>query len=102
MPNETVSHIGMLAGGADHIVELLGIESLSHEDQALLVERFSDIVLKRLLLRVPAEHVEEMRRALLSDDSTPDSFFEGLERSIPDLNAAVREDLEKTVADFRE
>ncbi len=101
MPSETMSHIEMLAGGADHIVELLGIESLSHDDQALLVERFSDIVLKRILLRVPHERVGEMREALLSDGSTPDSFFESLERFIPDLNTAVQEEMEKTVADFK-
>ncbi|NTW30955.1 MAG: hypothetical protein HGA33_06745 [Candidatus Moranbacteria bacterium] len=100
MNSSDIFNFGLLIGGSDRIVALLGIESLPEEDQLVLVGRFSDIVLKRVLLRVPDENVEDVKRALLSDGGNLEAFITALEASIPDFDRCLEEELEKTVADF--
>jgi hypothetical protein len=100
MNSSDIFNFGLLIGGSDRIVTLLGIESLPPEDQLALAGRFSDIVLKRLLLRVPDEQVEDVKRALMSEGGNLEAFISALEHSIPDFDRCLEEELEKTVADF--
>jgi hypothetical protein len=100
MNSSDIFNFGLLIGGTDRLVTLLGIESLPEEDQLVLVGRFSDIVLKRMLLRVPDENVEDVKRALLSDGGNLEAFISALECSVPDFDRSLEEVLAKTVSDF--
>lgn len=101
MQTETIFKIEALLGGADHIVNLLDIHDASHEDQALLAERFADIVLKRLLLSVSDESLEDVKLAFSHEDLSPESFVQTLERSIPDFDATLHQAMDQTVTDLR-
>ena len=101
MHHDIVQRFEVLAGGSDHIVEILGIHDVSVEDQALLADRFADIVLKRLLLRVSDDRIEDMKRVLSEETSGPESFVSVLKASIPDFDDRLREVMDQTVADFR-
>lgn len=100
MNSSDIFNFGLLIGGTDRLVTLLGIESLPAEDQLVLVGRFSDIVLKRMLLRVPDENVEDVKRALMSEGGNVEAFISALERFVPDFDRSLEEELAKTVSDF--
>lgn len=100
MNSSDIFNFGLLIGGTDRMVTLLGIGSLPEEEQLAIVGRFSDIVLKRMLLRVPDENVGDVKQALMSDGGNLEAFISALERSVPDFNRSLEEELETTVADF--
>lgn len=98
MSHNNTAFIHSVIGDIDRIVELLAIESLPVEDQERIVARFSEILLHRLLLRVPEAHTETIKQSL---EGKPGDFAAALEQVIPDIENALREDFEKTLADFR-
>lgn len=102
MYNKKTQFVEVLLGGVDKIVSLLSIEKLSEKDQLAVVERFADIVLKRVLLRVSPEYTEEVKRVLVGEnDGGMDTLVDLLERTIPNIDVCIQEEIQKTVADFR-
>ena len=94
--------IAVLLGGADKIVSALSLEALPEETQLTIIKRFSDVVFKRILLRVPLEHVEEVKRVLTDGDNAidMDAFAEILERAIPNSALCIQEEIENAISDF--
>ena len=98
MSHNTTDFIHAVIGDIDHIIEELGLGSLPAESQAAIVGRFSEILLHRLLLRVPEQHIETIK---LSLEGNPEAFAAALETTIPDIENALREDFEQTLSDFQ-
>ena len=98
MPHNTTDFIHAVIGDIDHIVEELGVGSLPAESQAAVVGRFSEILLHRLLLRVPDQHTETIKRSL---EGSPEAFAAALEMTIPDIEYALREDFAQSLSDFQ-
>ena len=98
MPHNTTDFIHAVIGDIDHIIEELSLKSLPAESQAAIVGRFSEILLHRLLLRVPEQHIETIKHSL---EGNPEAFAAALETTIPDIENALREDFEQTLSDFQ-
>ncbi len=103
MSNIKTQQAAALLRSMDKIVSALSLESLSEETQFAIIKRFSDVVFKRVLLRVPLEHVEEVKRALSGGEGAADmdAFAEILERAIPNSALCIQEEIEKAISDFR-
>ncbi|NTW46248.1 MAG: hypothetical protein HGB18_04350 [Candidatus Moranbacteria bacterium] len=100
MTNDIKERIA-LAMSAEKIVDLLGVDAASLDDQLLLTGKFADIVTKRLLLRVPEERTEEVRQALAVEGVTLESFLDTIRTLVPDFDRAFDEEMEWTAALFR-
>lgn len=98
MSHNATDFIHSVIGDVDRIVELLAIESLPAEDQEHIVGRFAEILLHRLLLRVPDQHIETIKRSL---EGSPEDFSVALGEAVPDIETALREDFDQTLADFK-
>lgn len=101
MSNIKTQQMAVLLGGVDKIVSALSLQDLPEGTQLKILGRFADVVFKRILLRVPQEHVEEVKRALADEESDMDAFTKALERTIPNLDTRIQEEIENTISDFR-
>ncbi|MDO8561255.1 MAG: hypothetical protein Q7S05_00305 [bacterium] len=101
--NIKIRQIEALLGSMDKIVSALSLEALSEETQLTILKRFSDIVFKRILLRVPQEYVEEVKRALTEGEDAidMDAFAEILERAIPNSALCIQEEIENAISEFQ-
>lgn len=98
MPHNTTDFIHAVIGDIDQLVEELGLGSLPAESQAAIVGRFAEILLHRILLRVPDQHIETVKQAL---EGNPEAFATALAQTIPDIDSALREDFVQTLRDFK-
>lgn len=103
MPTDKKENWEMLLGGMDEIVVLLSLEALTQGDQMKVIEKFSSIVFKRLLLRIPEEFVSELRSTIdeAGNDENMEAVIGILTRAFPDLNAIVREEMSEVAKLFR-
>lgn len=104
MTIDTTEQWKALLGSMDEIVALLAIETLSKEDQLTMIGKFSHIVFKRLLLRIPEEYSEALRAIIEGDDAdgSMEAIIGLLARAFPDLNAVVREEMAGVAKLFRQ
>lgn len=98
MPHNTTDFIHAVIGDIDQLIEELGLGSLPTESQAAVVGRFAEILLHRLLLRVPDSHIETVKHSLEGD---PEEFAAALSQTVPDIDSALREDFAQTLRDFQ-
>ncbi len=103
MPTNKKEQWEALLGGVDEIVSLLSIEALPPEDQMKVIEKFSSIVFKRVLLRIPEAFAEELKAIIASGENIDDMTVvrDLLLRAFPDLNAVVREEMTQVETLFR-
>lgn len=92
-----------LLGGMDEIVALLSLEALTQGDQLKVIEKFSSIVFKRLLLRIPEEFVSELRSTIdeTENDENLEAVINIFTRAFPDLNTVVHEEMLEVAKLFR-
>lgn len=102
MPNKKTQQLEILLGNVDRIVSLLSLETFPEEDQMRVIDRFADILLKRILLRIPPENIEEAKQALLAEDGDLERFADILKRVIPESDKCLQEEFEKTILDFKQ
>lgn len=103
MNNTKTQYLAALLGGVDMIVAKLSIETLPEETQIIVIQGFADIVFKRLLLRVPQEHIEDVKLAFRDPKIAADieQFRDILIRVIPNLEVCVREEMANATSDIR-
>lgn len=97
MPHNNTSLIRSLFGNIDEIVRILDIDTLPEEDQLKIIDRFAEILFKRILLHIPDDHINEVKEALAGD---PETFLQTLEQVIPDIETRIEEEIRNTAADF--
>lgn len=80
-----------------NIIRLLGIESLPDERKIALVEKITDLVQKRLLLRLLESMSEELRVEFeqLLDQADQPALQAFLQKNAPDFGAWVNEEVLK-------
>ncbi len=91
-------------GGKDILASALGIAPYSDEMQTRILERFCECVFKRVLLCVPEEHIGGMIDAFEEhrvSGRTFDPLIDSLNRYVPNMDACVREEIERAVGEFR-
>lgn len=98
MPDDHYRLLADLFGGVDKLIGKLNIAHLPDARQEAILERFTSLVWKRLLLRADPRRTGDIAHALGEDI---DVFTETLSASIPDIDRAIAEELEKAIAEFR-
>lgn len=102
MSDIKIQQLESFLGNIDKIVFALGINELPEESQLKIIERFSDILFKRILLRVPKEHTEEVKQVFLDDkNGGAEKLAETLRGVIPNIDDCIKEEFENTVVDFK-
>ena len=87
-------------GGLDALVGVLRIGHLPEDTQLLIIERFADVLFKRILLFIP-ESEQERVCLELKTSSEVDAFTQVLTRAIPDIDSRIREEIRRGVAEFQ-
>lgn len=98
MPDNNTPLIRSLLGNVDEIVRILGIGTLPEEDQLKIIDRFAEILFKRILLRIPDDRIDEAKEALAGD---PETFLQTLEQIIPNIETCIEEEIQNTATDFQ-
>ncbi|HWQ60572.1 MAG TPA: hypothetical protein VN420_05525 [Candidatus Fimivivens sp.] len=100
--SEALRQIQNLAGKADDICDLLAIGEFSAEEQIKVTERFSEMVLNRMLLSVPEEHVTEVKSAVQDEHADLNEFVLLLQRCIPEFNRCIQDSMNETLPEFQQ
>ena len=79
-----------------NIIGLLGLEALPNEEKIALLERMTDIVQKRVLLRVMEElPVKEQKKLAKMGKKQPEEIMAYIEQKMPNFEPLVEEEILK-------
>lgn len=104
MQNDDAQNLIRMFGGMDALVSVLRITELPEELQLEIVTRFSENIFKRILLHVPKEHIGRVIDVLDAHADDGNDFEElviVLDQHIPNMEDAIREEVERAVEQFR-
>ncbi len=88
------------------IVEKLGLEGFSEEEQEQVIEQLGEIIVKRLLLaaidRIPLEHQEEFNRLSEEDGGVTSAEVSAfIATHIPDWDSVMSQVMTETIEEFK-
>ena len=101
MSEQSFEQFNYLMGRTDALVNRLRIEHLPENLQFAIIGQFTELLFKRVLLRVPKEHTGQVKQEIDETDDSLDAFVDALARAVPELNSAVDEEISRGVAQFR-
>lgn len=84
------------------LVQELGLQALSEEEQNSAIERIGAVIFQNVLMRtystLPPETQTELE-AIMADTTKPETLFAFLQTKVPDLDAMIKEEVIKFKAE---
>jgi hypothetical protein len=77
------------------ILEEMGVDTLSEDKKIILIEKMSDIVQKRLTIRLVEEMGEEQKDDFEKIADSPDKVADFLQESFPNFMGILQEEVAK-------
>lgn len=104
MPQSNTQLLKSLIDHSDNLIERLSLEDYSAEDQLKIIERFSEIFFKRILLRIPPEHTETIKASLEAKEGSEgmEYFLETIRKCIPNIDQTIEEEFNYTLENFQQ
>ena len=78
-----------------NIIQALGLEALPTEEKAAMLEKMTDLLLKRVMLRVLDELSDEQLTAMPKEGSNPEDLLAFVAENVPSYDAIMEEELIK-------
>ncbi|MBT5338453.1 hypothetical protein HN858_04310 [Candidatus Falkowbacteria bacterium] len=79
----------------DNIIELLGLQTLPDERKQALVDKMTELVQKRLILRLMEQLADEDAKKMAELEQTPVEMMNFLSEKFPNLEDIVNEEIIK-------
>lgn len=79
----------------DNIIELLGLQTLQDERKQALVDKMTELVQKRLVLRLMEQLADEDAKKMAELEQTPVEMMNFLSEKFPNLEDIVNEEIIK-------
>lgn len=78
-----------------NIIAQLGLQSLPEEDRAALLEQMTQLVERRIMLRLMDEMTEEDMASLAELEGTPEDMLAFMSSKVPDMARIVQQETDK-------
>jgi hypothetical protein len=85
-----------------NIIKLLGIEALPEERKAVLLESVSNLIQKRIMLRVMDKLKDEDKEEMIKIENNEEKAAEFIASKVPNLEQIMQEEVIKAKADLLE
>lgn len=78
-----------------NIISALGLEALPQEEKAAMIEKMTDLLMKRVMLRVMDELSDEVLAKMPKEGSNPEELVSFIAENVPTYDAIMQEELVK-------
>jgi len=79
----------------DNIIALLGLESLPNEEKAALLEKMTELILKRVMLRVAEQLTEDDAKMLAESQMSPSEMMAFAAEKVGNFEEILKEEVIK-------
>ena len=82
-----------------NIISALGLEALPMEEKQAMIEKMTDLLMKRVMLRVMDELSDEVLATMPKEGSNPEELVTFIADNVPTYDAIMQEELVKLKAE---
>ena len=77
----------------ENIIKLLGLETLPIEEKQVMLNKMSDLVWKRLILKIVDDLPEDKVKELGSAESKPEELVDFITANVPNFEDLLKEEI---------
>ncbi|MFA6536820.1 MAG: DUF5663 domain-containing protein [Patescibacteria group bacterium] len=78
---------------SENIIALLGLESLPEEEKKALIDKMTDLVMKRVMLRLMNEMKAEDSALMSEMESRPEEVLAFIAEKVPNFDEIMKEEI---------
>jgi len=78
-----------------NIIQALGLEALPKEEKEAMLEKMTELLVKRIMLRVLSELSDEQLANMPKEGSNPEELLSFVAENVPDFNMIMDEEVIK-------